>query len=145
MADQALIEIADLCRVFRRDSTEIWALREINLKVFEGEFISLMGPSGSGKSTLLNIIAGIDRPSSGEARILGVDLSSMSEDELAAWRNEHIGFVFQFFNLLPVLSAYENVELPLLIGGMEEDLRKERVDHLLGLVGLSERAEHRPD
>ena len=120
MANPPLIEISDLCRVFQRDSTEIWALRDINLKVFRGEFISLMGPSGSGKSTLLNIIAGIDRPSSGEAKILGVDLSSLSEDKLAAWRNEHIGFVFQHFNLLPVLTAYENVELPLLLTSLNE-------------------------
>ena len=144
MAGQALIEITDLCRVFRRDSTEIWALKDINLRVFEGEFISLMGPSGSGKSTLLNIIAGIDRPSSGEARILGVDLSSMSEDQLAAWRNEHVGFVFQHFNLLPVLTAFENVELPLLLTSLNKRERRQHVLTALDVVGLSDRIEHYP-
>jgi putative ABC transport system ATP-binding protein len=144
MTKRALIDIVDLCRVFKRDSTEIWALRDINLKVFEGEFISLMGPSGSGKSTLLNIIAGIDRPSSGEARILDVNLSSMSEDELAAWRNEHIGFVFQHFNLLPVLTAFENVELPLLLTPLSKRERREHVRTALDVVGLSDRLEHYP-
>jgi putative ABC transport system ATP-binding protein len=144
MAARALIEIAELCRVFQRDSTQIWALRDINLTVFEGEFISLMGPSGSGKSTLLNIIAGIDRPTSGKAKILGVDLSTMSEDELAAWRNEHIGFVFQHFNLLPVLTAFENVELPLLLTSLNKRERREHVLTALDVVGLSDRIEHYP-
>jgi putative ABC transport system ATP-binding protein len=144
MTSQPLIEIVELSRVFRRDSTEIWALRDINLRVFEGEFISLMGPSGSGKSTLLNIIAGIDRPSGGQAKILGVELSSMSEDELAGWRNEHIGFVFQHFNLLPVLTAFENVELPLLLTPLDKRERREHVLTALDVVGLSDRMEHYP-
>ena len=144
MTTEPLIEIIDLCRVFQRDSTEIWALRDISLTVSEGEFISLMGPSGAGKSTLLNIIAGIDRPTSGQARILGVDLSGMSEDQLAAWRNEHVGFVFQHFNLLPVLTAFENVELPLLLTSLGKDERRRHVDTALDVVGLSDRMEHYP-
>ena len=144
MANEPLIEITDLCRVFRRDSTEIWALKDINLSVSQGEFISLMGPSGSGKSTLLNIIAGIDRPTSGRARILGVDLSGMSEDQLAAWRNEHVGFVFQHFNLLPVLTAFENVELPLLLTALGKKERRQHVHTALDVVGLSDRIEHYP-
>ena len=144
MTNEPLIEISDLCRVFQRDSTEIWALKDINLSVMQGEFISLMGPSGSGKSTLLNIIAGIDRPTSGQARILGVELSGMSEDQLAAWRNEHVGFVFQHFNLLPVLTAFENVELPLLLTSLDKKERRRHVDTALDVVGLSDRMEHYP-
>lgn len=121
------------------------ALRGVSLNVEKGEAIAIMGPSGSGKTTLLNLIGALDRPSSGAVRIDGRDITQMNERELTAIRRDKISFVFQFFNLLPVLSAYENVELPLLIGGVEEHERKERVDHLLELVGLTERAEHRPD
>jgi putative ABC transport system ATP-binding protein len=103
-----------------------------------------MGPSGSGKSTLLNLIAGIDKPSSGEIRIAGVDIARLSDAELAAWRAEHVGFIFQFYNLMPVLSAFENVELPLLLTGLGRRERRERVDLALALVGLTDRAEHRP-
>lgn len=124
---------------------EVAALRGVTLQVHRGEAIGIMGPSGSGKTTLLNLIGALDRPTTGKVVIDGVDITTMNEKELTKVRRNKISFVFQFFNLLPVLSAYENVELPLLIGGMEEDLRKERVDHLLELVGLSERAEHRPD
>jgi ABC-type lipoprotein export system ATPase subunit len=120
------------------------ALAGIDLDVYRGDYIALMGPSGSGKSTLLNLIAGIDKPSSGEIRIAGVDIARLSDAELAAWRAEHVGFIFQFYKLLPVLSAFENVELPLLLTGLGRRERRERVDLALGLVGLTDRAKHRP-
>jgi len=113
--------------------------------VKRGEAIGIMGPSGSGKTTLLNLIGALDRPTSGHVGIDGLDITNMDEGELTKIRRDKISFVFQFFNLLPVLSAYENIELPLLISGVDEELRKERVDHLLGLVGLIERADHLPD
>jgi putative ABC transport system ATP-binding protein len=141
---EPLIEMKGLTKVFRRDGTEITVLRGIDLEVHPGDFISLMGPSGSGKSTLLNIIAGIDRPTGGELRVLNAELLSMSEDQLATWRNQHVGFVFQHFNLIPVLTAFGNVELPLLLTRLS---RKERRDHVmtaLKLVGLTDRAEHYP-
>jgi putative ABC transport system ATP-binding protein len=130
--------------VFRRDSVEIRALDKIDLAVHAGEFVSLMGPSGSGKSTLLNIVAGIDRPTSGEAIVLGIDLSRLSEDQLAGWRNEHVGFVFQHFNLIPVLTAFENVELPLFLTRLSRRERREHVTTALKVVGLEDRMEHYP-
>jgi putative ABC transport system ATP-binding protein len=142
--NEPLIEMKGLSKVFRRDSVEIRVLRDINLRVFQGDFISLMGPSGSGKSSLLNIIAGIDRPSGGELRVLDADLLSMSEDDLATWRNRHVGFVFQHFNLIPVLTAYGNVELPLLLTPLSRKECREHVLTALSLVGLSDRAEHYP-
>jgi len=138
------IEMKGLTKKFRRDSVEISVLRGINLQVFEGDFISLMGPSGSGKSTLLNIIAGIDRPSDGEIRVLDTDILSMSEDELATWRNRHVGFVFQHFNLIPVLTAFGNIELPLLLTPLSRKERREHVMKALELVGLTDRADHYP-
>lgn len=139
-----LIEMKGLTKTFRRDSVEITVLRGIDLKVHEGDFISLMGPSGSGKTTLLNIIAGIDRPSGGELRVLDADLLSMNEDELASWRNRHVGFVFQHFNLIPVLTAFGNIELPLLLTSLSRKERREHVVTALKLVGLTERADHYP-
>ena len=139
-----LIQMRNLCRVFHRDSVEVRALESIDLDVLPGDFISLMGPSGSGKSTLLNIIAGIDHPTSGELRILDDEVSSMSEDQFATWRNVHIGFVFQHFNLLPVLTAFENVELPLLLTSLSRKERNEHVETALKLVNLSDRREHYP-
>lgn len=139
-----LIEIKNLSKTFRRDSIEIPVLRDINLEIFEGNFICLMGPSGSGKSTLLNVIAGIDRPSGGMLRVLDADPASMSEDQLATWRNHHIGFVFQHFNLIPVLTAFGNVELPLLLTSLNRRERREHVLTALALVGLTDRAEHYP-
>ncbi len=141
---EPLIEIRGLSKVFRRDSVEIRALDKIDLAVHAGEFVSLMGPSGSGKSTLLNIVAGIDRPTSGEAIVLGIDLSRLSEDQLAGWRNEHVGFVFQHFNLIPVLTAFENVELPLLLTRLSRRERREHVTTALKVVGLEDRMEHYP-
>jgi len=141
---EALIEIQNLNRVFRRDSTEIRALRNVNLIVEPGEFISLMGPSGSGKSTLLNILAGIDHASEGGVRIAGEELGSMNEDQLATWRNEHVGFVFQHFNLIPVLTAFENVELPLLLTSLSRKERREHVVTALNVVGLLDREDHYP-
>jgi putative ABC transport system ATP-binding protein len=139
-----LIQLVALTKTFRRDSVEIHVLRGIDLQVFEGDFVSLMGPSGSGKSTLLNIIAGIDRPSGGDVRILDADLSTMSEDDLATWRNQHVGFVFQHFNLIPVLTAFGNVELPLLLTSLSRAERRDHVWTALKLVGLSDRADHFP-
>ena len=141
---EVLIETLGLSKIFHRDSTEIRALEDITLKVLSGDFISLMGPSGSGKTTLLNIMAGIDRPSGGEVRILDVDVASMSDDELAEWRNQHVGFVFQHFNLIPVLTAFENVELPLLLTSLSKKERREHVETALNLVGLADRMEHYP-
>ena len=110
-----VVEIRGLSKIFQRDSFAVAALENVDLLVEEGEFLCLMGPSGSGKTTLLNLIAGIDRPTSGALRVLGEDITSFSEDRLAAWRNIHVGFVFQTFNLIPVLTAFENVQLPLLL------------------------------
>ncbi|HUY14837.1 MAG TPA: ABC transporter ATP-binding protein [Terriglobia bacterium] len=120
------------------------ALENVNLQVDEGEFLCLMGPSGSGKSTLLHIIAGIDRPTAGELRVLGEDVGRVSEDRLAAWRNSHVGFVFQTFNLIPVLTAFENVELPLLLTKLSTVERRKHVVGALELVGLNDRMQHYP-
>jgi len=139
-----VVEIKGLSKVFQRDSFAVSALENIDLLVEEGEFLCLMGPSGSGKTTLLNIIAGIDRPTQGELRVLGEDIAEMSEDRLAAWRNVHIGFVFQTFNLIPVLTAYENVELPLLLTKLSKAERQQHVLAALKLVDLEDRIHHYP-
>ncbi len=141
---QTLVVMNDIRKVFQKESVEVVALDGIDLEIQEGDFISLMGPSGSGKSTLLNLIAGIDRPSSGEMRILDADFRHMSEDDMASWRNEHVGFIFQHFNLIPVLTAFENVELPLLLTRLSKAERREHVETALSLVGLSDRLEHYP-
>jgi len=142
--DEPLVAIRALSKHYVRGDQLIAVLAGIDLDVRRGDYIALMGPSGSGKSTLLNLIAGIDKPSSGEIRIAGVDIARLSDAELAAWRAEHVGFIFQFYNLMPVLSAFENVELPLLLTGLARRERRERVDLALELVGLTDRAEHRP-
>jgi putative ABC transport system ATP-binding protein len=141
---EAVVRIKSLNKIFHRDTIPVTALEDINLEVAEGEFLCLMGPSGSGKTTLLNIIAGIDQPSSGEVRVLGENVTALSEDRLAAWRNVHVGFVFQTFNLIPVLTAYENVELPLLLTRLSPQERKDHVQTALKLVGLEERVSHYP-
>ncbi len=139
-----VVEIRNLSKVFERDSFTVSALEQVDLTVAEGEFLCLMGPSGSGKTTLLNIIAGIDRPTSGEVKVLGEDISRLNEDRLAAWRNVHIGFVFQTFNLIPVLTAYENVELPLLLTRLTSAERRRHVNTALELMGLADRMDHYP-
>jgi putative ABC transport system ATP-binding protein len=139
-----LIEVRNVEKVFRRDSNEVRALDGVSLTVGEGDFLALMGPSGSGKSTLLNMIAGIDKPTAGTLRVLEAEPAGMRESELARWRNRHIGFVFQTFNLIPVLTAFENVELPLLLTKLSKVERRNHVLTALNLVGLSDRADHYP-
>ncbi len=145
MTNDLIVDLDNVSRIYTMGEIQVPALKGVSLQVKRGEAIGIMGPSGSGKTTLLNLIGALDRPTDGKVIIDNLDITKMGEKELTEVRRNKISFVFQFFNLLPVLSAYENVELPLLIGGMEEGLRKERVDHLLELVGLSERADHRPD
>ena len=140
-----LIRISHLSKGYIRSGQAIPVLLDIDLDVAAGEFIALMGPSGSGKSTLLNLIAGIDKPSSGTIEIGGVDIARLSEGELADWRAANVGFIFQFYNLLPVLSAFDNVELPLLLTHLSRRQRQERVADMLHLVGLSDRADHYPN
>jgi putative ABC transport system ATP-binding protein len=139
-----IIQIRGVSKSYRRDSMAIPVLRAITLDVPEGEFIALMGPSGSGKTTLLNLIAGIDRPNEGSLTVAGTDVTRLGESELAKWRSRHIGFVFQFYNLLPVLTAYENVELPLLLAPLSKADRKQHVEAALSLVGLADRLHHYP-
>ncbi len=140
-----LIRIRGLSKGYRRGGQVIPVLLDLDMDVVAGEFVALMGPSGSGKSTLLNLIAGIDKPSAGTIEIGGVDIADLSEGELADWRAANVGFVFQFYNLLPVLSAQDNVELPLLLTGLSSRQRTERARLVLGLVGLADRADHYPN
>jgi putative ABC transport system ATP-binding protein len=139
-----IVQIRGVSKSYRRDSNKVPVLNNITLDVPEGEFVGLMGPSGSGKTTLLNLIAGIDRPDSGSVSVAGTDVAQLSESQLAKWRATHIGFVFQFYNLIPVLTAYENVELPLLLAPLSKQQRKEHVDTALALVGLADRTKHYP-
>jgi putative ABC transport system ATP-binding protein len=140
-----VIAINQVSRVYRRGADEVHALEGVNLQIPDGTFAALMGPSGSGKSTLLNLIAGLDQPSSGNITVNGQNLSGLSEDQLAAWRAAHVGFVFQFYNLLPVLSAAENVEVPLLLTRLSKADRRKHVETALSIVGLGERKNHRPN
>jgi putative ABC transport system ATP-binding protein len=139
-----LVEIRDLSKVFYRDSQEIPVFEGVNLEMEQGEFLSLMGPSGSGKSTLLHLLAGLDKPTAGRIIVGGAEVTGMKRRQLAEWRAHHIGFVFQFYNLLPVLTAYRNVELPLLLTKLTGRERREHVMTALGVVGLTDRAEHYP-
>ncbi len=140
----AVVEVQQLRKVYHRDSQEITVLDGIDLTVPEGEFVALMGPSGSGKTTLLNLIAGIDRPTSGRVTVAGTDLAALSESALARWRSRTIGFIFQFYNLIPVLTAVENVELPLLLANLTRKERRERALTALRVVGLADRSGHYP-
>jgi putative ABC transport system ATP-binding protein len=139
-----LIECRELTREYRRGEIVITPLDQIDLDVEAGSFLALMGPSGSGKTTLLNLIAGIDRPSSGSLKVEGVELSTMSRAKLAGWRSEYIGYIFQLYNLVPVLTAYENVELPLLLHKLSARQRHQKVALALELVGLTDRHDHYP-
>lgn len=140
----SLVEVQNVTKVYKRDTMEIPVLQNISLSVPEGEFLALMGPSGSGKTTLLNLISGIDQPTSGSIVVQGTDISKLSEGALAKWRSHNIGFVFQFYNLLPVMTAYENVELPLLLTNLSKKQKKERVEMVLKVVGLEDRMDHYP-
>jgi putative ABC transport system ATP-binding protein len=139
-----LIEIKNVSKSYWRDSIEIPVLNDIDLNVLDGEFLALMGPSGSGKTTLLNMIAGIDKPSKGEVLVNGTDISKLGESALAKWRSSNIGFIFQFYNLIPVLTAYENVELPLLLTKLSKAERRQHVESALSIVGLVDRMDHYP-
>jgi len=141
---QPLIAIRNLSKSYRRGDQVIPVLVDISFDIAAGEFLALVGPSGSGKSTLLNCIAGIDTVDSGDIVIGGTDLATLSDSDLATWRSRHVGFVFQFYNLIPVLSAQENVELPLLLTGLSARQRREHAAAALAAVNLSERADHRP-
>jgi putative ABC transport system ATP-binding protein len=144
MGAQAIVRVHGAHKYFVRGSERVDVLNGLNLDVPEGEFLALMGPSGSGKTTLLNLIAGLDRPSEGNVWVGGADISGMSEAQLTRWRTRNIGFIFQFYHLLPVLTAYENVELPLLLLPMSGKQRRQQVTTALDLVGLSNRVHHRP-
>jgi putative ABC transport system ATP-binding protein len=139
-----LVEIENLSKTYRKGTQEVPVLRELNLTVEAGDFLALMGPSGSGKTTLLNLIAGIDRPTAGVLRVGGQDLSRLSRTRLAAWRATHVGYIFQLYNLIPVLTAFENVELPLLLLPLSRSERRRRVQVALDAVGLLDRYDHYP-
>jgi putative ABC transport system ATP-binding protein len=141
---QYLIEVQNLSKSYRRDSLEIPVLRNISLTVAEGEFVALMGPSGSGKTTLLNLIAGIDKPTEGRILIAGINVTELTETELAAWRSRNVGFIFQFYNLIPVLTAVENVELPLILTPLSKKERRAHAETALEVVGLADRIHHYP-
>ncbi len=139
-----IVEIKNLTKTYRRGVQVIPVLEDITLDIADGEFLALMGPSGSGKSTLLNIIAGIDKADNGVVNVAGVDISSLTEAELAPWRAINVGFIFQFYNLIPVLTAFENVELPLLLTTLSRNERREHVKTALGIVNLLDRMDHYP-
>jgi putative ABC transport system ATP-binding protein len=145
VATQAkVVQARSLTKIFRRDAFEVKALDDVSIEIAGGEFLALMGPSGSGKTTLLNMIAAIDRPTAGELLVLGQNVFRYSDGQAAKWRNEHIGYVFQTFNLIPVLTAFENVELPLLLTKLNQKQRRDHVMTALKLVGLEDRVHHLP-
>jgi len=144
-AGEVLVAVRSLSKYYTRGDQVIPVLVDINLDIGVADYIALMGPSGSGKSTLLNLIAGIDKPSSGQILVAGVDIAQLSEGELAAWRAAHVGFIFQFYNLMPVLTAFQNIELPLQLTDLSRRERRERVETALALVGLTDRMEHYPN
>jgi putative ABC transport system ATP-binding protein len=141
---EVVIQTQKLSKEFVRDSFHVVALKNVDIAVLRGDFLALMGPSGSGKSTLLHLVAAMDRPTAGEISVLGADLHSLEEDEMARWRGAHIGFVFQSFNLLPVLTALENVELPLRLTNLSKREKRQHAEDALGLVGLGDRLQHLP-
>jgi putative ABC transport system ATP-binding protein len=140
----AAVSVQNVRKFYQRDSMQIKVLDGLNLEVPQGEFLALMGPSGSGKTTLLNLIAGIDRATSGRVVVAGIELGPLSEGELAKWRSRNVGFIFQFYNLIPVLNALENVELPLLLSPLSKRERRERAMTALRIVGLADRSKHYP-
>jgi putative ABC transport system ATP-binding protein len=140
----SIVSVQNISKSYWRDSYEIPVLNNISFEIQEGEFLGLMGPSGSGKTTLLNLIAGIDKPTSGNIVVAGTDVTKLSESQLAKWRAANVGFVFQFYNLMPVLTAYENVELPLLLSKLSRKERREHVEFTLKIVGLEDRMHHYP-
>ena len=140
-----IVEIQNVSKSYHRGNMAIPVLQGISFDIEEGEFLALMGPSGSGKSTLLNLIAGIDTLDSGIIRVGGIDITTLSETELARWRANHVGFVFQFYNLIPVLTAFENVELPLLLTSLSKKERREHVETALSVVNLADRMDHYPN
>jgi len=142
--ERPLIEIHDVSKSYRRDSLEIPVLSNITLSIQEGDFIAFMGPSGSGKTTLLNLIAGIDKPTEGRIFVAGTDITELSETKLAVWRSRNVGFIFQFYNLIPVLTAIENVELPLILTPLSKAERRAHAETALGVVGLADRMHHYP-
>jgi putative ABC transport system ATP-binding protein len=141
---EAIVQIRNVSKRFSRDGFEVVALENVNLNIQKADFLALMGPSGSGKTTLLNLLAGIDRCTQGEVDVLGTDLARLNESQLAVWRNTHVGYIFQTFNLIPVLTAFENVELPLLLTKLSKQERRRNVETALELVGLADRMDHRP-
>jgi putative ABC transport system ATP-binding protein len=140
----AIIQVQNVSKSYWRDSMEIPVLHNITLDIDEGEFLALMGPSGSGKTTLLNLIAGIDRPTKGTLNVAGTNIASLGESGLAKWRSSNVGFIFQFYNLIPVLTAFENVELPLLLTKLSKSERRQHVESALNIVGLGDRIHHYP-
>jgi putative ABC transport system ATP-binding protein len=142
--ESSFIQVQELYKSYHRDRLEIPVLRNINLEISQGEFIAFMGPSGSGKTTLLNLIAGIDKPTSGKILIDGVDVGELNETELAVWRSRNVGFIFQFYNLIPVLTALENVELPLILTPLSKQERRGHAETALEVVGLADRLHHYP-
>jgi len=141
---EPMVQIRELTKLYSQGEIQVTALDRITLDIAAGEFLALMGPSGSGKSTLLHIIAGVDRPTSGQCLVQGVDVTKLNESQLADWRNHNVGFIFQTFNLIPVLTAAENVELPLLLTRMSRAQRRKQVETALEVVGLADRAKHLP-
>ncbi len=141
---ESVVEIRNLTKSYRRGDQVVPVLNDITFDIADGDYLALMGPSGSGKSTLLNLIAGIDKPNSGSLRVAGVDITALGEADLAAWRARNVGFIFQFYNLMPVLTAFENVELPLLLTDLSSRERREHVNAALAMVSLTDRMEHFP-